>query len=174
MSEMCERQHGVCEPADSDGAQMGERRPAGGQTARQCAPKPSRPAERGWSRDMRSPTKSARLQVKPVSRRESFLSAKAWRGCAESQSPTACAKSPYPTNLRAAGCQGFVAGSTTHRAPSPGFSRFGQLAKLGSTSHPSTRTSHRGRGWMGGWDMGAVSAAENRSLYLTRDGSDWS
>ena len=93
-------------------------------------------------------------------------------GCVQSQRPNACTKSPYPTDLRAVGGRGFAVGSTTHRAPSPGFSRFGQLAKLGSTSHPSTGASHRGCGLWGGWDAGAVSATASRSLSLTRDGAD--
>ena len=128
---------------------------------------PARRNVRGRAQAVRSSTTTAHLSGGAVARVGSLFAATGARACAPSQSPSPCANSPSPSPKRAAGTQRFAAGSTTDRAPRPRFSRSGQLVKPGSTRRSSTEVNHRGRAWVGGWDVGAGLAAAGCSLTHT-------
>ena len=133
---------------------------------------PARRNVRGRAKAVRSSTTTAHLSGGAVSRLGSLFDVEAWRACAKRPSPAPCANSPCPSQKRAGRARRFVGRSTTDRAPRSGFSRSGQLVKPGSTRRSSTEVNHRGRAWVGGWDVGAGLAANGGSLSPTRHGSD--
>ena len=128
---------------------------------------PARRDVRGRAHAVRNSTTTAHLSGGAVARVGSLFAVSGPRACAASQSLSPCASSPSPPQKIAVDTRRFVVGSTTDWASRAGFSRSGQLVKPGSTRRSSTEVNHRGRAWVGGWDVGAGLAAAGCSLSHT-------